>query len=230
MTDEAQQTILLIGASGRIGRLALAEALRRGLAVLALVRDPASLADFSSDGRLTTVEGTPLEIEDMRRAVKAASGPIATIVSTLGQTRKSGSPWAAPTSPPKFISEAMHIAVQVAKENDVEKIVAMSLLGAGDSLSANNFIMRHIFQNSHMLQTLEDANGLEEVVKKSGLNFVLVRSSMMMGKGLGTVKDLGNRGEKAGFMPSITPETVANFLITSATTSTFDNRTPVIAS
>jgi putative NADH-flavin reductase len=228
--NESPQTILLLGASGRVGKLVVAEALRRGLGVVALVRNPSSLESFTSNGKLTTVKGTPLEVDDMRRAVKAASGTISAIVSTLGQTRKSGSPWAAPTSPPKFVTEAMAIAVQVAKEGRIEKVVAMSLLGAGDSLGANNFIMRHIFQNSQMLQTVEDANGLEEVVKKSGLTFVLVRSSMMMGTGLGTVKDLGNRGEKAGFMPSITPETVANFLVDSATMSTFDNRTPVIAS
>ena len=81
-----------------------------------------------------------------------------------------------------------------------------------------------------MDQTVEDGNAVDELLKASGLKFVIVRPSVYMGKGARPVKVLGDNGEDAGFMPSITPESVANFLVTAVTTNEFDGRTPVISS
>ncbi|ETN37225.1 uncharacterized protein HMPREF1541_08215 [Cyphellophora europaea CBS 101466] len=219
-------SVLVLGASGRTGRLLVSEALNRSIEVTVLVRKAAS---FEQTQGLTIVEGTPLELSDLRRAAKAAQSPISAIVSTLGQTRKSGSPWAAPTSPPRFMADATVHAVTVAKENSIPKIVVMSLFGVGESFKNNNFLMRWIFNNSAMDQTIADGNAVDGVVKTSGLRFVLVRSCALMGDKVTAVKELGDEGELAGFMPSISAPTVARFLLDAVESSEWDGRTPVIS-
>lgn len=223
----SNSSILILGASGRTGKLVLAEALRRNLTVVALVRKQSSLEPHSN---LTIVEGTPLKSSDIERAFDAANSPIKTVVSTLGQTRKSGSPWAQPTSPPLFMADAIKSTITVAKQRSLSpKLVVMSLFGVGSSFKNNNFLMRWVFNNSAMDQTVADGNAVDEAVRTSGLPFVLVRSTALMGDKVTPVKDLGDDGEKAGFMPSISPETVARFLLGAVESETWNGRTPVIS-
>lgn len=226
--SKAQSTILILGASGRTGKLVAEEALRRNIAVVALVRKASSL---EARPNLTIVEGTPLNLQDIQKAFKAAQSPISALVSTLGQTRKSGSPWAAPTSPPLFMAEAIKNAITVAKQNTPSvKLVVMSLFGVGQSFKNNNFLMRCVFDHSQMAQTIEDGNAVDKLVKESGMDFVLVRSAMLMGDKVTPVRELGDEGEKAGFMPSISPNTVSGFLLDVVESNQWDRRTPVISS
>lgn len=221
-------SIIILGASGRTGKLVVEEALRRNIAVTALVRKASSL---EARPNLTIVEGTPLESQDIQKAFKAAQSPVSAVVSTLGQTRKSGSPWAAPTSPPLFMAEAIKNAITVAKQASPSvKFVVMSLFGVGQSFKNNNFLMRCVFDHSQMAQTIEDGNAVDKLVKESNLNFVLVRSAMLMGDKVTPVRELGDEGEKAGFMPSISPNTVSGFLLDVVESNQWDRRTPVISS
>ena len=226
--SKVQTSIIILGASGRTGKLVVEEALRRNMAVVALVRKASSL---EARPNLTIVEGTPLELQDMQRAFKAAQSPISAVVSTLGQTRKSGSPWAAPTSPPLFMSEAIKNAITVAKQTTPPvKLVVMSLFGVGKSFKNNNFLMRCVFDHSAMAQTIEDGNAVDELVKGSGLDFVLARSAMLMGDKVTPIRELGDEGEKAGFMPSISPNTVSGFLLDAVESTQWNGTTPVISS
>lgn len=224
--SEGIKTILLLGASGRTGRLVLARALSQGYAVVALVRDPASLTAATN---LTTVEGSPLDIDAVRRAAQSGPTKPLAIVSTLGQRRKSDNPWSALLSPPDFMTKATQNAIMVAKETGIAKLVIMSLFGAGQSWKNNNFIIRLVFKHSKMWHTIEDANAVDQAVKSSGLNFVLIRSTALMGTAEGEAKDLGDDGERAGFMPSISPQVVARTLIEAVEGSVWDGRTPVIS-
>lgn len=226
--SKAKSSIIILGASGRTGRLVVEDALRRNIAVTVLVRNASSIEDRPN---LTIIEGTPLELEDVQRAFKAAESPISAVVSTLGQTRKSGSPWATPTSPPLFMADAIKNAITVAKQTSPSiKLVVMSLFGVGESFKNNNFLMRWVFSNSAMAQTIEDGNAVDELVKASALDFVLVRSSMLMGDKATPVKELGDEGEKAGFMPSISPTTVAGFLLDAVESAQWNGKTTVISS
>ena len=82
---------------------------------------------------------------------------------------------------------------------------------------------------SNMEVTLEDHNLVDKAVKGSGLNFVMVRSAMLKGEEAAAVMDLGDDGEKAGMMPSVSRKSVAGFLLDAAEQSTWDARTPVIS-
>ncbi|GAB6903292.1 NAD(P)-dependent oxidoreductase [Kineosporia succinea] len=50
MTDHPDSPVVVTGAGGRAGRAVVAEAIRRGVRVVAVVRDPARAADLHRDG------------------------------------------------------------------------------------------------------------------------------------------------------------------------------------
>jgi nucleoside-diphosphate-sugar epimerase len=221
----ASATILVLGGTGKTGRLLIAEALMQNISVTALIRSGSTLEPALG---LTIVEGSPLVYADVERAVQATKETPSAIVSTLGQTRESGNPWSAPTSPPRFMADAMTNVISAAKTFKIPKLVVMSMFGAGDSMRNLNFLMRPVMSWSNMLQTVEDHNLVDKLVKESGLDFVLLRPAMLK-DGLATRPQyVGEEGEAAGFMPSISPRTVAQSLVHAVTSSEWDGKTPVI--
>jgi nucleoside-diphosphate-sugar epimerase len=225
--------ILLIGATGRTGSLVLAEALSRGHTVTILIRKTSD--SLPRHDNLTTVIGDPCMAADVEKALRATrSGLPVVIISTLGQTRTSGNPWAAATSPPRFMAasaKAVLAAVQspsVADSVQVQKLVVMSMFGAGDSFAQLNFLMRWTMNHSNMDVTLEDQNLVDETVKAGGLPFVLVRPAMLRDGEAASVKVHGDDGQGAGFMPSVTVKSVAAFLLDAAVRDEFDGKTPMI--
>ena len=223
--------ILLIGATGRTGLLVLDEALKRGHFVTAIIRKPNN--ELPQHENFNTVIGDPCKDSDVKSALQSTKPDIPiVIISTLGQTRTSGNPWAATTSPPRFINDAME-AILAASESftdagRIQKLVVMSMFGAGDSYANNNCMMQWIFRSSNMAQTLEDHNLVDETVKAGSLPFVLVRPAMLNTKDAAPVKVHGNTGKSAGFMPSVSMKTVTGFLLDAAVDTKYDGHTPMI--
>ena len=77
--------------------------------------------------------------------------------------------------------------------------------------------------------TVEDHNLVDKAVKGSGLDFVMVRATMLMGKEVLPIRELGDEGEEAGWLPSVTRKSVAGVLVDAVEQDKWDGRTPVIA-
>ncbi|THY29755.1 hypothetical protein D6D01_03461 [Aureobasidium pullulans] len=220
--------ILLIGATGRTGRLVLESALTRSYTVTALIRPSSSLPSHPS---LSIHKGSPLETSDIITALATINSPVV-IISTLGQTRTSGNPFAATTSPPLFMSASATAVVKAIKQqpvDKVQKVVIMSMFGTNSSFANLNFLMRATMTYSNMKQTLEDQNAVDKVIKQSSVVYVMPRPAMLKGEDALPVKILGDSGEKAGFMPSVSPKSVAEFMLDAAVSQEWDGRTPVLA-
>lgn len=80
-----------------------------------------------------------------------------------------------------------------------------------------------------MAQTVEDHDAVDKIVRDGGIAFVLVRPVILKGEDVTEVKDLGDHGEKAPFMPFISPNMVAGFLVDAVEKHTWDGRTPVLS-
>lgn len=76
MTDTPVRTVLVVGATGRIGRLVVAAALRHGLDVRALVRDTQRAAGVLSGA--TLVQGDLTRVADLAAAVAGVDAVILT--------------------------------------------------------------------------------------------------------------------------------------------------------
>lgn len=215
---------LLIGASGRTGRLVLDEALTRGHQVTALVRSPAALSPREN---LTIVGGTPLSLQDIDSAFSPTTSAV---VVALNARRASDSPFAAPSpdTPPRMMADAVSNAIQAMKKHHVRKIVIMSSVGTGDSFANLNFLMRLVFTKTNMSLGREDHNLVDELTRKADVDFVLVRPVMLAEGDAAETKVFPDDGRGAGFMPKVTRASVARFMVETLEGNTFDNRSPVI--
>ncbi|KAF2239632.1 NAD-dependent epimerase/dehydratase-like protein [Viridothelium virens] len=217
---------LVIGGSGRTGRLVINQILERRQSVIALVRDPTA---FGERLGLTVVQGTPTSTSDLEKAFTAIPNGIpSAVIVTLNARRKSDNPFAKPISPPRFMADCNTRIRAAMHQHGVRKLVVMSAYGTADSLPAINWLMRLVLRKTNMVHQYNDHDAVDKETKTSGLDFVLVRPSMLAGGEAKPVKDWGDQGRGVPMLAKITRASVARFLVDAAQKSRWNGQTPVI--
>lgn len=154
--------IALFGASGKTGRQFLQQALDEGHSIKALVRDPGKL-DVKHPN-LTVVPGDVLRPDDVRRTVEGTD----VVVSLFGHVK--GSPATLQTDGTRNIVSAM-------KKAGVRKIISLSGGGLPFEKDEPKFADRLIrgIMKLFVPKILADAEAHAEVLRQSGLDWVIVR-------------------------------------------------------
>jgi putative NADH-flavin reductase len=111
--------VLIVGATGGTGRQLVTQALRRGHAVTALVRDPSRLR--IEHPQLTVIKGDVLD----ESAVESAMRGQEAVLSALGHKR-----WFYPT---RILSEGSRNILRAMETHGVRRLVCASSLGIGNS-------------------------------------------------------------------------------------------------
>lgn len=211
---------LILGASGRTGKLTTAAALQAGHTVTALVRNTDSL---DPQPGLTIVEGTPLQQADLEDALRLAPAPVETIISTLNAARKSDSPFAVPLAPPMFVRHCVTNAIAAVKAAQSEtkvKVVVMSAFGVGSSWAQLPWVMKALIAHSNMKAQFEDHDALDAELregKHGDVDWLFVRPARLTdGPASAGVREFGEEGRGLGFFGSISRASVAEFLVRSA--------------
>lgn len=223
--------ILLLGASGRTGALALAEALARNHTVTALVRRPDALTPHPA---LTIVPGTPLTPTDISRAFDRApeSDPIRAVISTLNTARTSDNPWAKPTSPPDLMAESVRNALAVMGQYGVKKMVVLGTNGVGSSRANSGWFFNWVVDHSNLKIAFDDHYEVQKVLeaeaeKDADFKWVDVRATGLSNGAKKSVKEFGNEGKGVGWF--VSRKSVAGFLLDAVEGSRWDLHTPVIS-
>ncbi len=126
--------ILILGATGRTGRIFTHKALEEGHTVTAYVRNPdKALALLGAHQNLTVIPGT---LDDAERLAAAASGQDV-MVSTLGQ-KATVREFLSST----FMQERLPLIVQTVTGAGVKHCVLMSAYGVGDTVRTASLPMR----------------------------------------------------------------------------------------
>jgi uncharacterized protein YbjT (DUF2867 family) len=212
--------VLILGGSGRTGKVIINEALPRGHTITALVRNPASLAQIQSPS-LELIGGSPQNESDLSSAF-ANGTPDAVIVALASNTVG-------------FMAGVHRILLEVIKEKGLEgktKIVTMQGIGVGSSNKNVWWPMRMLLNHSPIAKGHADHNMVEEVMKGSGLKWTLPRPVMLSEGEKKEVRDCGDAGDAKGMglMPSVSRKSVAAFLLDVAEDESgkWIGRTPVI--
>lgn len=223
--------ILLLGASGRTGALALAEALARNHTVTALVRRPDALSPHRN---LTVVTGTPLHPTDISRAIAEApdSDPVRAVISTLNTARTSDNPWAQPTSPPHLMADSVRHALAVMREYGVKKMVVLGTNGVGSSRAHGGWVFNWVVDHSNLKIAFEDHHEVQRVLeaeaeRDAAFKWVDVRATGLSNGAKKPVKEFGNEGKGVGWW--VSRKSVAGFLLDAVEGSRWDLQTPVIS-
>jgi putative NADH-flavin reductase len=215
-------SIFVLGATGRTGEHVVNYALSKGHSVTALVRDPAKLT--SHEG-LTVVKGTPEGQDDISAAIQGADA----VISALGNVRTSDMPWAKPVSPRHFLTEATRKTVKAMTVNGVRRIVIVSALGVGDSLSVTPAYLRWTVKYTNLGTTYADHNELEAELRQADVDWTLLRAVLL-------TNSPKSRQLQVRFVPDkpasmrISRREVARFAVDALADGTLIGRAPIISS
>jgi putative NADH-flavin reductase len=161
--------ITVFGASGKVGRLVVAEALKRGHSVVAFVHKKNGL---SNDKNLKIVQG---DIYNAASAAKAIKGSDA-VISALGS-------WGTPDK--DIVKAGIKNIIPAMQTNKIKRIV--SLTGHGANAPGDKFDPLHIISRWILVilapKILHDGEDHIEQLAKTNLDWTIIRSSMMVNSG-----------------------------------------------
>ena len=161
--------ILILGATGRTGRILLNEALKRGHSINVLVSHKGNL---KSNVNLVNVhEGTPLNRYTLADAMRGCDA----ILSTLNISRVSDYPWAKLRTSKDFLSSSMQNVIETAKEQNLSRIIVTTAWGVGETKKDIPFWFRWLIKNSNIRFAYFDHDRQEEMLQQSGIKWTIVR-------------------------------------------------------
>lgn len=160
--------VLVFGGTRGVGRLFVERALGEGHQVTVFARDPATLAGWRSP-TMRVVKG---DAKDQDAVVRAVPGHDAVVVS-LGPDRRERFQ--------RFIAPATAWMVQAMEAADVRRLLFMSALGVGESRSQSPPVMRWLVAPLLLRTTFADRADAEEIVRRSRLDWTLVRPLWLTG-------------------------------------------------
>ena len=163
--------ILLLGATGRTGKLVIEAAIRRGHKISAIARDPEKLKNYQID----IIKGTPYDFETVEKAIEGCDA----VINTLNISRKSDNPWAALVSPIDLISKSAANAVTAMTKADIKRFIALSTIGAGSSWKSAPGILRFIVSISNLKYAFRDHGKQEEILQNSSVEYTICRAPML---------------------------------------------------
>jgi uncharacterized protein YbjT (DUF2867 family) len=209
----AQSKILVLGATGGTGRLIVGQALERGQEVTALVRSPEK-ASWLKGAKL--IVGDVRDEKVLREALKGQDA----VVNALGTP-------ASPLHEVTLLSTATRALVRAMKAEHVSRLVCITGMGAGDSAGHGGFFFDKLIFPLLLKKVYADKNRQETIVRDSGLDWILVRPSVLNDKpGHGSVRALA---DLSGFHGGgISRADVATFVLDQLHADAWLHRSPLI--
>jgi len=221
----SSKRVLMIGGSGRTGKLVIEELLQREHKVTALVRKLEAMQTEIEAG-LAVVTGTPMNIDDVRNAFKESKPEV--IIVTLSAPRAGDSPFAAVVAPPRLMADSTANVVAVMKEFKTPKIVIMQAFGVGESWVNMHCVMQLLMKKSNMIYQYDDHNLVARETQASGETYVFVRPSRLVEGEAKEIKEYPDHGKGIPALAAISRGSVARFLVDAAENGSWDNTAPVI--
>jgi len=211
--SKASRTLLVLGATGGTGRLIVAQALARGYDVAALVRSREKAADLTG---VTLIVGDARDEKALREAIRGRDA----VICSLGTPPS-------PTREVTLLSTATRALVDAMKAEAVSRLVCITGIGAGDSKGRGGFAFDNLIYPFLLKNVYADKNRQEAIVRDSGLDWVLVRPSILNDKpGRGAVRALTDLSKFHG--GTIARADVAKFVLDQVRDPTWAHRSPLI--
>ncbi|QNH15138.1 NAD(P)H-binding protein [Xanthomonas sp. SS] len=206
--------ILVLGATGGTGRLIVGQAVARGYDVAALVRSPDRARHL---GGAELIVGDARDEQVLRQALRGRDA----VISALGTP-------ASPRREVTLLSTATRALVSAMQAEQVARLVGITGMGAGDSAGHGGFLFDKLIFPLLLRKVYADKNRQEALIRDSGLDWVLVRPSVLNDKpARGDVRALTDlTGFHGG---TIARSDVATFVLNQVASDAWLHRSPLIA-
>lgn len=193
--------ILILGSTGRTGKLVTQTAIARNHQVTAIIRD-------KSQATLPKVKHLEGSLTNEQLLNEALQG-IDAVVVTLNINRTSDNPFAKVTSPLTLISDSVGALIPAMEQNKVKRIISISAYGVGDTFKYMPLPARLLLRYSNIWKAYEDHARQEQLLRQSKLDWTVVRPVMLSNKD--TVDYKTSAGKPSG--SSISRKAMATFVL-----------------
>ena len=206
--------LAIFGATGRTGRPLVEQALQVGYEVVALVRTPSRLA--VEHPKLMVIQGNVMNPADVDKVVQGCDA----VISVIGQSK--GAPRDTQTVAITNIIAAMN-------KYGVKRLVSLTGAGVDDPRDRPKFV-HHLIKTALKLvsgHVLKDAENHAEAIRKSNLDWVIVRGPMLNeGPHTGAYR-IGWVGVNTG--SRISRADLADFILKQTTDTTYLRQSPMVS-
>ena len=160
--------LLLLGATGRTGKLVLDYVLACGYQVNCLARRAERIPQKDDQ---TVVEGDPRMEGDLEKVLDGCDA----IISVLNVSRTSDFPWASLRTPKTFLSDTMKQLIPLAEKRGIKRLIVCSAWGVAETNPDLPGWFRWFINNSNIGMAYADHERQERLVEDSALNWTIVQ-------------------------------------------------------
>jgi uncharacterized protein YbjT (DUF2867 family) len=194
--------VLVLGAGGKTGKLVVTEALAAGHEVSVLVHTDPQEEDKEHEAvfpsKVQVFHGDARNPTKVRQAMEGKE----TVIDVVGGTK--------PFLTTDLETSAVKIVIDAMKQTGARRLIAVSALGEGRSSAQTEFFYERILMPTFLRGIIEDKRNMEAAVEHSGLEFVIVRPSLLNDEAASGETHVAVAGEKAH---KITRGGLAKFLV-----------------
>jgi putative NADH-flavin reductase len=199
--------LVILGASGRVGRWAATIAASAGHTVTAALR-PAS--QFNPVDGVAVARGDVTDPGFLESVVASHDA----VVSCVGLRRAGLSPFAKLLSPPDLTTRLASSVARAMDNQHVRRLIVLSAGGVGDSFERLTWPVQQVVQTGNMAVAYRDLAGMEARLAASSLDWLAVRPvTLMNGAFLGRARPV----QKYGLASIVRRADVAAWMIECAT-------------
>lgn len=214
--------ILVLGATGRTGRLVVEEALKQGYDLNVLVRDK-NKTPFDTKS-IKVFQGTPVRRADLAAAMQGCE----VVISALAVAKASDAPWSKLTSPENFVSESMKNVIAEADQQGLKRLISISAWGVGDSRKDIPFWLRWMIDYTKLRYVYADHAVQEKLLAASNLTWTAARPvALNDSQKIKTLKVSFNNLPKPSLY--ISRKSVAKFIVDIVKSDKYDRKNPTIS-
>ena len=209
--------LLIFGSTGGTGRHILEQALEQGHTVTAFLRDPSKLS--LQHPNLKTFQGDVMNPDSLVPAIQGQDAVLSALGSPankVGVLRSQGT---------KNIIEAM-------ESTGISRFICQTSLGYGDSLKVldrTSFVFRYIIVPFVLKKTFKDHELQENHIKKSKLDWVIVRPGNLTDTAKTGVYRHGFAATDKNIRVEVSRADVADFMLKQLNDRTYVHQTPGIS-
>jgi putative NADH-flavin reductase len=190
--------LALLGASGRVGRQIIEEAMSRGFEVAAQTRDANKLEALADFVDIHVFD--PVDSEKLSEFVRNAD----TVVMALGVKSR------APTT---VFSDVTKVLLDVMNKQDIARLIAITGVGAGETRGHGGIVYDGFIYPLFTRNRYRDKEYQERLIQASGLDWTIVRPAPFSKKRFRNEPEVHTAIRPEVVLKHITTKEVAKFVV-----------------
>jgi putative NADH-flavin reductase len=206
--------VTVVGASGRTGRLLVAQALEQGHEVTAFVRDVSKMVQAAQEVKL--VQGDSMDVTTLARAISGSEA----VLSALGHAKG---------SPGDLLAKSALAMVSAMRASGPVRLVLLTntaVSDPSDQRSLRQGLIR-VLLATIMRDVGHDSAEEAEIIRSSGLDWTIVRAAILTDGDLTHTYVAGKMRKNSGY--TVSRRNVADFMLSCATLGTHIGETVYIS-